>query len=174
MRLLPALITLLLAASAAHAAEGEKAADKSGDKKGAPGNNVEMPYLMAPMAGADGKLGGYAYISSLLVAAGDIDALAVRNKLAFLQDAFVRDVNGTPVAVAGDLDKVDIPAVQSRLLADARRIMGAARVKAVLVCTVQVAELRPKQTPDLYTAPKEAIQQAEKDGKPAKKSPCAT
>ena len=53
------------------------------------------------------------------------------------------------------------------------RVMGAAQVKSVLVCTVQVAELRPKQTPDLYTAPKEAVQQAEKDGKTAKKSPCA-
>jgi len=171
MRLLPVLMAVLLATTAAFA-EGEKAGEKPGDKKGAPGNNVEMPYLMAPMPGPDGKLGGYAYISSLLVAAGDTDALAVRDKLAFLQDAFVRDVNATPIAAADDITKVDIPAVQTRLLADARRIMGAARVKALLVCTVQVAELRPKQTPDLYTAPKEALQQAEKDGKPAKKSPC--
>jgi len=174
MRLVPVTLAAVLAASTAFAAEGEKTSEKSGGGKGAPGNNVEMPYLMAPMAGADGKLGGYAYISTLLVAAGDTDALAVRDKLAFLQDAFVRDVNGTPIAAADDIAKVDIVAVQTRLLADARRIMGAARVKAVLVCTVQVAELRPKQTPDLYTAPKEAIQQAEKDGKPAKKSPCAT
>ncbi|HEX4269881.1 MAG TPA: hypothetical protein VHZ32_00775 [Rhizomicrobium sp.] len=168
MRALPLIVAGLLAASAAFGAEGEKA----DGKKGAPGNNVELPYLMAPMNDADGKLSGYAYISSLLVAAGPTEALAVRDKLAFLQDSFVRDVNGAAVATADDLDKVDIAALQNRLLTDARHIVGAAKVKAILVCTVQVAELHPKQTPDLYTPDKASIQQAEKGGKPAKKSPC--
>jgi hypothetical protein len=168
MRLAAAVIAALLAASAA-LAEGGPAADA---KKGAPGNNVELPFLMAPMRDAGGKLDGYAYISSLLVATGPTDALAVRDKLAFLQDAFVRDVNAAPVAVAGDPGQVDIPAIQSRLLADARHIMGARKVRAVLVCTIQIAPLHPKQTPDLYTPPENAIPQAGKNGKPVKTSPC--
>ena len=165
MRVLPLLLMGLAAVPAF-------AAGKDSDTKGAPGNNVDMPFLMAPLSGADGKLGGYAYISSLLVASDPIAVLAVRDKLAFLQDAFVRDVNAAPVALPADPAKVDIPAVQTRLLADAKRIMGAARVKAVLVCSIQVVELHPKQTPNLYTPPEAAIPQGGKDGKPIKKSPC--
>jgi hypothetical protein len=166
MRRLPLLLAGLLAAMPAFAAGTDS------DKKGAPGNNVDMPFLMAPMSGADGKLGSYAYISSLLVASDPTAALAVRDKLAFLQDAFVRDVNAAPVALPADPAKVDIPAVQTRLLADAKHIMGASRVTAVLVCGIQVAELHPKQTPNLYTPPEAAIPQGGKDGKPIKKSPC--
>jgi hypothetical protein len=173
MRLLCLLLSGLLAATPVLAAQDKKAdGEKTAARKGAPGNNVEMPFLMAPMNDADGKLSGYAYISSLLVAAGPTAALAVRDKLAFLQDAFVRDVNAASVAPPADPARIDIPAVQTRLLADAKRIMGAAKVTAVLVCTVQIAELHPKQTPDLYTPPKDAIPQAGKGGKPVTKSPC--
>ena len=55
--------------------------------------------------------------------------LAVRDKLAFIQDAFVRDVNGDAVAKPDDPEKVDMPALEARLLADARKVMGAGKVK---------------------------------------------
>lgn len=179
MRVLPVLLAGLLAVPPAFAAGhggghegGEKKEGKDGEgKKGAPGNNVEMPFLMAPMTDAEGKLSGYAYISSITVAANQSAALAIREKLAFLQDAFVRNVNSAPVAMAGEPGHVDVPAVQTRLTADAKRIMGA-QVKSVLVCSIQISELHPKQTPDLHTPPKEAIPHSGKEGEHAKKSPC--
>jgi len=178
MRILPILLAGLLAVSPAFAAghggghEKAEGGEKEGEgKKGAPGNNVEMPFLMAPMTGADGKLTGYAYISSITVAANQSAALAIREKLAFLQDAFIRNVNAAPVSDPHEPGHVDVPGVQTRLTADAKRIMGA-QVKSVLVCSVQISELHPKQTPDLHTPPKEAIPHSGKEGEHAKKSPC--
>lgn len=141
-----ALLALILMVSPSVAAE------KSDDmviKGGPPGTNVEMPYLMAPMDGPDGKLSGYAYISLRLTAASASAALEVRDKLAFIQDAWVRDVNTLTVSAGDDPAKVDIAAVEARLSADAKRVVGAAKVKMVTVCTVQVADLHPKQTANL-------------------------
>ena len=79
----------------------------------------------------------------------DTFALAVRDKLPFIQDTMVRDVNGDGVATAADPEQVDIPALEARLLADARKVMGGGKVKLITVCTVQIAELHPVQTPAL-------------------------
>ena len=148
MRRIAAILCLLAAAPALAAEKADDATVKGGE----PGTNVEMPYLMAPMNGADGKLTAYAYISTRLTAGSPAAALQVRDKLAFIQDAFVRDVNGLSVAATGDLDNVDIAAVESRLTADARRIIGAPNVKMVTVCTVQVAPLHANQAPRLADA----------------------
>lgn len=109
---------------------------------GAPGTNVDMPYLMAPVTGEDGKLTGYAYISSRLTAASGAAVLTVREKLPFIQDAFVRDVNDHQVTPSGQPDQVDMPALEARLLADARGVVGAGKVKAITICTVQMAPLK--------------------------------
>ena len=131
------------------AAHGE--AKKEGEaKKGAPGENVDMPFLMAPLTNAEGKLTGYAYISTRLTAKSDTVALAVREKLPFIQDLMVRDVNGTAVTTAEDPESVDVPRLESRLLSAARKVMGADKVKLITVCTVQIAELHPVQTPVLH------------------------
>ncbi len=178
MRIRSIFLAALLAVSPARAAEhgggGHAKAEggKEGEgKKGAPGNNVEMPFLMAPMTDAEGRLAGYAYISTITVAANQSAAIAVREKVAFLQDAFVRNVNSAPVSHPQEPSHVDVPAVQARLTADAKRIMGN-KVKSVLVCSIQISELHPRQTPDLHTPPKEAIPHSAKDGEHAKKSPC--
>ena len=106
MRWIAAFLFVLIAVPAAAA---EKEAGKDGDKPGAPGTNIDMPFLMAPMTGEDGKLSSYAYISSRLTATSDASATLVRDKIAFIQDAFVRDVNRTEVAVTGKPAKVDSP-----------------------------------------------------------------
>jgi hypothetical protein len=121
-----------------------------GPKKGQPGTNVDMPFLMAPLTNADGKLTGYAYVATRLTAMTDIFALAVRDKLPFIQDIMVRDVNGDGVAMVEDPEQVNIPALESRLLIDARKVMGMGKVKQITVCTVQVAELHPLQTQALH------------------------
>ena len=136
------LLTLVLPAFAADSSKG-----------GVPGTNVDMPFLMAPMTGADGKLAGYAYISSRLTASTDVVALAVRNQIAFIQDVFVRDVNGLGVAKSDNPDAVDQPALEARLLADARKVMGPGKVVSIAVVQVQIAPLHPTETPALNTPP---------------------
>ena len=135
--------------------------------KGTPGTNVEMPYLMAPMTGADGKLAGYAYIATLLTATSEPNTLAVRDKLAFIQDAFVRDVNGASVEKASDPGNVDQPALQVRLLADAKRVMGEGKVASITIVTVQVASLHPGQTqPSNAPPPADSAAKAPGSSKP--------
>jgi hypothetical protein len=145
-----AIILVLLAAVLTLPAT---AADEKKDttKGGKPGTNVDMPFLMAPLTDADGKLTGYAYISTRLTALTDVFALAVRDKVPFIQDIMVRDVNSTSVATQADPDQVDVPGLEARLLVDARKIMGAGKVKLITVCTVQIADLHPVQTPALRT-----------------------
>jgi hypothetical protein len=141
MRALLLLIAALAVSGPAFAAE---ATGKDG--KGAPGTNVELPVLIAPVNDADGKLISYAYITGTLTASTPGDALAVRDRIAFVQDAFVRDVNGAPITRPGDPAAVDNAALTARLLADARRIIGSGRVKAVVIDRIQIAPLRPTQT----------------------------
>lgn len=165
-----AAILFLLAAQTlsvsvpAHAAD-EKAADAK--KGGKPGTNVDMPFLMAPLNNADGKLTGYAYISTRLTAMSDTYALAVRDKLPFIQDKMVRDVNADAVTTADDPEKVDIPALEKRLLGDATQVMGAGKVKMIMVCTIQISPLHPVQTPALNTPPDKAAP----PGSPPPKNP---
>jgi hypothetical protein len=140
-----AILALVLGLAFSATAAEEKKDGEDAKKGGKPGTNVDMPYLMAPMTDADGKLTGYAYISSRLTAASESIVTDVREKLPFIQDAFVRDVNGAPVTGA-DPQTVDVPGVEARLRADAAKVLGAGKVKAIIVCTVQIAPLHPVQS----------------------------
>ena len=162
-----AAIPLLLAALAIPAAA------EDAQKGGKPGTNVEMPFLMAPLSDTDGKLLGYAYISTRLTAMSDTYALAVRDKLPFIQDKMVRDVNNQVVTTPDDPEKVDIAGVERRLLADATQVMGAGKVKLITVCTVQIASLHPVQTPALNTPP-DQIEPGSAPPKNPVKSRCET
>jgi hypothetical protein len=148
------ILVLLTLALPAFAAEEKK---EGAVKKGKPGTNVDMPYLMAPLTNAEGKLAGYAYLSSRLTALSDTDALAVREKLAFIQDVMVRDVNSTSIATSDDPEKVDIAGLERRLLSDTTKVMGAGKVKLITVCTVNVAPLHPVQTPARDVPPDQMI-----------------
>jgi hypothetical protein len=142
------------------------AADKGPAKEGAPGTNVDMPFLMAPLTDADGNLAGYAYVSSRLTATSAAGALEVRDRIAYIQDAFVRDVNATSLAASGDPPKLDNPALEARLLADARRIMGKGKVASLAITQVQIAPLHPSPEtpaaapPDPAPAPAEPAKSA--------------
>lgn len=164
-----ALLAFLAMTAPALAAEAPKA-DASHDAKkgGKPGTNVDMPLLMAPLTNAEGKLHGYAYISSRLTASSEGVVTDVREKLPFIQDAMVRDINTTGVTTADDHEKVDIAAVENRLLVNARKVMGASKVKQITICTVQIAELRPKQTPALHTPADQMLPHGEASKNPVK------
>jgi len=71
----------------------------------------------------------------------------VRDKLPFIQDAFVRDVNARGIATAADPEAVDVAGLEARLMADAVRVMGPGKIRMITVCTVNIAELHPVQTP---------------------------
>ena len=144
------LIVLLIAAMPAPALAAEKDAST---KTGAPGTNVDMPFLMAPLTGADGNLTGYAYISSRLAASSDIAANEVRDKIAFIQDIFVRDVNGKEIATSGNSATVDNAALEARLLADARRVVGGGKIVSIAITQLQIAPLHPSPVTPTATAP---------------------
>jgi hypothetical protein len=116
-------------------------------KGGQPGTNVDMPYLMAPLTSSEGKLIGYAYISSRLTAVSEAIARdEIRAKLPFIQDVFVRDVNGRGVAATGDPEQVDLTSLEARLLSDAVKVMGSGKVKVITICTVEIAEMHADKT----------------------------
>ncbi|MEJ0041537.1 MAG: hypothetical protein WDM81_04740 [Rhizomicrobium sp.] len=101
----------------------------------------------------DGKLLGYAYISPKLVASNREAALEIRNKVVFIQDAFVRDVNAAPVGLAGDPTEVDRALLAHRLVDQARRVVGAAKVVRIMFGDgdkdkgIKFSALHPTETP---------------------------
>jgi hypothetical protein len=131
---------------AEHGAEAPKS-DGKDDEKGKkedrePGTTVEMPFLIAPLI-QDGRLVAYAYISSKLQTSSLAAAVAVRGKTPFLQDAFVRNVNGAPIGKPDDPLTVDEKALAARLLADAKRIAGSKQAVNLVLTKVQVESTRP-------------------------------
>ncbi len=162
-RLLPFLLALLAAAPALGAEEAAK--------PGPPGTNIDLEYLMAPLTGSNGKLLGYAYISPRLTVTAESLVTPAREKVPFIQDAFIRDLNARSIAKADNPQAVDIKGVEARLLANAIKVMGPGKVKTITICTVQIAELHPKQTPS--PRPADAVSDVDVHGNPVK-SRCET
>ena len=146
-RIIALLTAVVLAALQPVQAAGEKAAAPQG-----PGNNVEMPFLIAPMSN-NGKLIGYAYISSKMIATSSNAAIAIRDKLAFIQDAFVRDVNKAPIGKADDPKSVDTTLLNQRLVADAIGIVGDNKVDRMFFMAIQFAPLHPGASTEGLIAP---------------------
>jgi hypothetical protein len=148
-------ILLLLALIAVFAAAPAFAGDApAGKGEGPAGTNVEMPFLIAPIA-VNGKLMNYAYISSKLVASSQSAAIHIRDKLAFIQDAFVRDVNAVPIGKPDDPASVDTAALAARLVADARRIVGSDQVANLIFTQIQMSPLHPSPTTEAAIPPSE-------------------
>ena len=154
MRILPAILLALLFPVAALAAEeGAKPAKKPTE----PGTHVQMPFLVAPVT-IDDKLEGYSYISSKLVAATPSASVLIREKLAFIQDAFVREVNAQPVGKASDPRDVDTTALAARLIADAKHIVGAKNVVSIVFTQIQFSPIHPKASTEDAVPPSERVQ----------------
>jgi hypothetical protein len=169
----PALFAVLLVLALAFVVPAM--AEEGSKKPKEPGTSVEMPFLIAPMS-ANGELMGYAYISSKLIAASQPASIQIRGKLAFIQDAFVRDVNAAPVSKASDTTAVDKDALGKRLVEDARRVVGPAKVAGIVFTQIQFAPLHPKSTtddaiPPSQRAPGPPAAPAPKQADPAAKKP---
>lgn len=115
------------------------------DQRPEPGSTVEMPFLVAPMS-QDGKLLGYAYISSKLICASPSACIDVREKLAFIQDANVRDVNAHSIAQANDPTAVDRDLLNARLTANAKRLVGDNKVVNMVFGDIKYAPLHPSES----------------------------
>jgi hypothetical protein len=153
MRIPAAIALALLLPVSAFAAEKEKPAKKPTE----PGTHVQMPFLIAPVTIND-KLEGYSYISSKLVASTPSASVLIRSKLAFIQDAFVREVNAQPVGKASDPRDVDTTALSARLVADAKRIVGAKNAVSIVFTQIQFSPIHPKASTEDTVPPPERVQ----------------
>jgi hypothetical protein len=111
-------------------------------KEPAPGTAVEMPYLITPVV-SDERLLGYAYVSSTIIAASPSAAIDVRDRTPFIQDTYVRDVNAEPLTSADEPSAADADALAARLLADAKREVGASKVIGVRIIQIQMSARNP-------------------------------
>jgi hypothetical protein len=111
-------------------------------KEPAPGTAVEMPYLIAPVV-VDEKLVSYAYVSSNIIASSPSAAIDIRDKTPFIQDAYVRDVNATPIGMASDPSTVDGNALAARMLACAKKMVGAGKAIGIKIIQIQMSAVQP-------------------------------
>jgi len=65
----------------------------------------------------------------------------------------VRDVNAKEIATSGNPATVDNAALEARLLADARRVVGAGRIVSISITQLQIAPLHPSPVTPTATAP---------------------
>ncbi|HMI95874.1 MAG TPA: hypothetical protein VK479_05130 [Micropepsaceae bacterium] len=83
--------------------------------KDQPVTDVELPAFLAPMLNGN-RLEMYAYITIALTPVNREKMLAIREKMPFLRDAFLREVNKASIVKADDLKTVDTVALKTRLL----------------------------------------------------------
>jgi hypothetical protein len=101
-----------------------------------------MPYLIAPLTIGD-TLIAYAYVSSKIISSSQATAIDVRDKIPFIQDAFVRDVNGLQIGRGDNPPTIDSAVLKQRLFADVKKVMGSGKVAGIEIVQVQVTLLRP-------------------------------
>jgi hypothetical protein len=141
--MLRGLILFVFAFCLAYPAWGGEAAKK--DAKPDPGNTMKMPFLVVPMSD-NGTLLGHTYVSSKMICSSPAACTKVAEKLAFIQDGFVREVYSRPVALAGSPKEIDKPQLCARLTAVARRIVGADKVTGIEILETKFAVLHPSDS----------------------------
>ncbi len=92
--------------------------------------SVQMPMLVAPLV-IDGQLTRYVYLSVMLILPDDSNKLMLLEKIPYLQDAFLREVHGAPIALNNDPNILDEAGLGDRLLSVCAGIVGAGIVKKV-------------------------------------------
>ena len=83
--------------------------------------DVDLPPILAPMV-VSNRLDGYAYISISLSPSGRDKVVTIREKMPFLQDAFLRELNKSPIVKADNPKAVDADGVKTRLVARMNQI----------------------------------------------------
>lgn len=125
---------------------------ETNNKKGAaPANMLDMPFLVAPANKGDSLI-GFHYISYRLVAPTSADIADIRNKVAIIQDAYVRDVYKNAVGIADDQSKLDPHALHYRMIVIARRIAGAKKVSDIIFMDMKFSPIHPKPGGGLFVS----------------------
>ena len=108
-----------LAAALALPVHAAWAAEKTNDQGP---TDVDLPAILAPMV-VENRLENYAYITISLSPVSRDKTLVIRDKMPFLQDAFLREMNKGSIVKAGDPKAVDTAALKPRLLARMNQIL---------------------------------------------------
>ena len=103
--------------------------------------DVEMPAIFAPIIVSQ-RLEGYAYITVALTPAAPDRVYLIREKVPFLRDAFLRELNKSTIVKAEDAKAVDEGAVKARLLARMNQILPAGTVSDLKLEQVVMASLQ--------------------------------
>ena len=89
--------------------------------------DVTLPTILAPMV-VETRTENYAYITIVLKPATPAGILAIREKVPFLQDAFLRELNGATIVKTDDPKAVDETALKARLVARMNQVLPAGTV----------------------------------------------
>jgi hypothetical protein len=100
--------------------------------------DIEIPPILAPIT-VQNQLYGYAYITIALAPAGRDKVLAIRGKMPFLQDAFLRELNKASIVKAGDPKTIDADAVKARLTVRMNQVLAAGTVSELKLQQVVMA-----------------------------------
>jgi hypothetical protein len=119
------------------------AAEAEGGAKAQGIVDVELPPILAPMIVA-ARLDSYAYITVALAPAGADKVFPIREKVPFLQDAFLRELNKGSIAKADDPKAVDTDAVKARLTQRMNQILPAGTVAELKLEQIVLAPLQPQ------------------------------
>jgi hypothetical protein len=106
--------------------------------------DVTMPTILAPMV-VDTRLENYAYITIVLKPAAPAGVLAIREKVPFLQDAFLRELNRTTIVKSDDPKSVDEAALKPRLIARMNQILPAGTVAELTFEPIVVAPVQAQR-----------------------------
>ena len=94
--------------------------------------SIQLPPILAPMVVAN-RLQGYAYITVSVMPSGPDKVVIIRDKMPFLQDSFLRELNKTPIVKAEDAKAVDADAVKTRLTARMNQVLPAGTVSELKI-----------------------------------------
>jgi flagellar basal body-associated protein FliL len=131
-----ALVALLMVSPVERAAGAEPPKDQAV-------TNVEVPAFLAPML-IGNRLEQYAYITVALTPANREKMLAIREKMPFLRDAFLREVNKGSIVKADDPKTVDTVALKARLLARMNQILPKGSVSDLKFQSIQMTPIQPQ------------------------------
>jgi len=105
--------------------------------------DVEVPAVFAPMV-VEQRLESYAYITVLLSPAAADKIFIIREKMPFIRDAFLRELNKGTIVKAGDPKTVDETAIKARLLVRMNQILAAGTVANLKLEPIQYTAIRPQ------------------------------
>ena len=131
LSLVVALVLRVPAAGAAEAAKDQGPTD------------VELPPILAPIV-IDNRLDSYAYITIALTPASGDKVFTIREKVPFLRDGFLREVNKATIGKANDPKTVDQPALKTRLLARMNQILPKGTVSDLKFEQIVLTPIQPQ------------------------------